>query len=99
VDTGSSTVGIFEKAINGMKIRYASTGLIISPANPPEWVKNYVNKVTRLDEYNREYAPQDPQSPVLYYDDSEQSFEWHGEFRRTRHEQMNIESYNEKDLV
>jgi len=27
------------------------------------------------------------------------NLEWYGEFKRTRHEQMNIESYNEKDLV
>ena len=37
--TNKISVDIFEDTINGVKIRYASTGLIISPANPPEWGK------------------------------------------------------------
>lgn len=72
--TEKISVDIFEDTINETKIRYCSTGLIISPANPPDWVKEYVNGVI------------DP-------------MEWCGDFKRTRKEQENIESYNEKDLV
>lgn len=35
---------------------------------------------------------------TLHYD-SPDNLEWHGEFKRTRHEQENMESYNKKDLV
>ena len=32
-------------------------------------------------------------------DEVSDRFEWYGEFRRAKHEQENIEFYNEKDLV
>ena len=66
--SGDDEVDIFEDTINETKIRYASTGLIISPANPPEWVKDYVHGVnmqwygefkrTRYEQENIEFYTQ-----------------------------------------
>ena len=70
--SGDDEVDIFEDTINETKIRYCSTGLIISPANPPEWVKDYVHGV---------------------------NMQWYGEFKRTRHEQENIESYTQTPFI
>ena len=50
------------------------------------------------------YRPQNPQCATLNYDGNKEeapdnNLEWYGEFKRTRHEQENMEFYNQKDLV